>query len=84
MKASEDLADMIQQQMSKKIKSKDRGVKQAGFQVLVGASMPNVLVEVGFLSNPGEASQLGKAKYRREIAKALYYAIEEFRLKYEE
>mgnify|MGYP003732413231 CR=1 FL=1 len=83
MKASEDLADIIQQQMSKKIQSKDRGVKQAGFQVLVGASMPNVLVEVGFLSNPSEASQLGKAKHRREIAKALYNAIEEFRLKYE-
>jgi N-acetylmuramoyl-L-alanine amidase len=83
MKASEDLADMIQQNMSKNIQSKDRGVKQAGFHVLIGASMPNVLFEAGFLSNPGEAAQLGKAKYRREISKALYSSVEQFIKKYE-
>ena len=83
MKASEDLADLIQQNLAKNISSKNRGVKQAGFHVLIGASMPNVLVEVGFISNPTEANLLGKAQYRRKIAKSMYNAIAEYKQKYE-
>ena len=66
------------------ITSKNRGVKQAGFHVLIGASMPNVLVEVGFISNPTEANLLGKSQYRRNIAKSMYNAIEEYKKKYEQ
>ena len=84
MKASEDLADLIQQNLDKNISSKNRGVKQAGFHVLIGASMPNVLVEVGFISNPTEANLLGKSQYRRKIAKSMYNAIEEYKEKYEQ
>tara|TARA_X000001036_G_scaffold425723_1_gene452246 strand:- start:60 stop:1247 length:1188 start_codon:yes stop_codon:yes gene_type:complete len=84
MKNSEKLADLIQQKMAGRLKqSKDRGVKQAGFHVLVGASMPNVLIEVGFLSNKNEANLLGKATYRREIAKAIYEAIADYKKEYE-
>ena len=50
MKESEELAAMVQEEMGKNIKSKNRGVKQAGFHVLIGASMPNVLIEAGFLT----------------------------------
>jgi N-acetylmuramoyl-L-alanine amidase len=50
-------------------------VKQAGFYVLIGASMPNVLIEVGFLSNPTEEKKLKKASYRQQIAEAVYGAI---------
>jgi len=78
MKESEKFAALIQKHMSKKINSRDRGVKQAGFHVLVGASMPNVLIEVGFLSNKNESRQLEKTKYRKLIATAIYNAIEEF------
>ena len=52
--------------------------------VLVGASMPNVLIEVGFLSNPEEAQKLKKAQYRRQIAKGIYQAILEYKKKYEQ
>ena len=84
MKASEDLASIIQNNLAKKLtKSRNRGVKQAGFHVLVGASMPNVLVEVGFLSNKEEAKKLGKYQHRRKIATALYQAIIEFDTLYE-
>ena len=41
--------------------------------------LPNVLIEVGFLTNKNEANRLGKATYRREIAKAIYEAIVEFK-----
>lgn len=83
MKESEDLGAMIQEQMHKIIPSPDRGVKQAGFFVLIGASMPNVLVEVGFLSNPQEEKQLRKPGYRQSIAQSIYKGIFRFKDKYE-
>ena len=54
MKESEDLASIMQMELDKKLDTPNRGVKQAGFYVLIGASMPNALVEVGFISNPSE------------------------------
>jgi len=85
MKESEDFAALIQKQLKKTLKkqSKDRGVKQAGFHVLVGATMPNVLIEVGFLSNKQEAHNLSKSYYRRQIAEAIFQAIVVFKIKYE-
>ena len=46
MKDSEEFAGIIQNELASGINSKNRGVKQAGFYVLIGASMPNVLIEV--------------------------------------
>ena len=83
MKSSEFLAESIQKNLSKRLDSKDRGVKQAGFHVLVGATMPNVLVEVGFVTNRQEANLLNSAKYKREIAKGLFESILDFKNKYE-
>ena len=83
MRGSEYLADRIQVNLDKRIDSINRGVKQAGFHVLVGATMPNVLVEVGFITNKHEAKQLAKAQYKREIAKGLYAAVADFKSKYE-
>ena len=85
MKESEDLASLIQKHMSDNLQgiTNNRGVKQAGFHVLVGATMPNVLVEVGFLSNKKEANNLTKSYYRRNIAESIYKAIADFKIKYE-
>ena len=85
MKESEELAALIQKSLNNSLKNttKNRGVKQAGFHVLVGATMPNVLIEVGFLSNKTEAQKLNKSYYRRQIAEAVYNAIKEFKLTYE-
>ena len=52
MKESEDLAAYIQEELDPLLDSPNRGLKQSGFYVLIGASMPNVLVEAGFISNP--------------------------------
>ena len=79
MRESEELAAMIQEEMGKKIKSKNRGVKQAGFHVLIGASMPNILVEAGYLTNRNEEKNLRNAKYRQLIASCIYKAIVKFR-----
>ena len=79
MKESEELASIIQEEMVKKVKSKNRGVKQAGFQVLIGASMPNVIIEAGFLTNRNEEKNLRNPKYRQTIANSIYKAIIKFR-----
>jgi N-acetylmuramoyl-L-alanine amidase len=57
---------------------KNRGVKKAPFVVLIGASMPSVLAEVAFLSNPREESQLSKPEYRQRVAEALYRGIAQY------
>ena len=79
MKESEELAAMIQEEMGKKVRSKNRGVKQAGFHVLIDASMPNVLIEAGFLTNANEEKNLRKSSYRQIIANSIYRAIVKFR-----
>ena len=84
MKASEKFASIIQNNLAKKITtSRNRGVKQAGFHVLVGASMPKVLIEVGFLSNKTEANNLSKNSYRKKIAQSIYKAIIAFKNKHQ-
>ena len=79
MKESEDLASIIQIELDKKLDTPNRGVKQAGFYVLIGASMPNALVEVGFLSNPAEEKMLKQSRHKQKIAEAIYYAIKSFK-----
>ena len=79
MKESEELAAIVQDEMGKKVKSKNRGVKQAGFHVLIDASMPNVLIEAGYLTNANEERNLRNSKYRQTIANSIYRAIVKFR-----
>ena len=79
MKESEDLAACIQDELDPLLDSPNRGLKQAGFYVLIGASMPNVLVEAGYISNPNEERKLKSAAYRQKIAKGIYAGIMRFR-----
>ena len=79
LKESEDLAAKIQIELGKRLKTPNRGVKQAGFFVLIGASMPNVLVEIGFLSNPNEEKRLKQSDYKDKIAEAIYEGIKRFK-----
>ena len=75
---SEQFASMVQKEIKKRVQSRDRGVKQAGFYVLMGASMPNVLVELGFISNPLEEKKLRSPQYRDQLATAIYRAVEQY------
>jgi N-acetylmuramoyl-L-alanine amidase len=54
---------------------RDRGVKEAGFVVLTGTSMPAVLTEISFVSSPMDEKNLQSASYRQSIAEALYKGI---------
>jgi N-acetylmuramoyl-L-alanine amidase len=55
--------------------AKNRGVKTAPFVVLIGAAMPSVLAEIGFLTNSAEETLLRKPEHRQKIAEALYKGI---------
>ena len=85
IKESEFLASQIQIELDKVLNIKNRGVKQAGFYVLGQASdMPNVLIELGFVSHKKDSKLLKKAKYRQKMAKAIFRAISTFKTKYDE
>ncbi len=78
LNGSAQLALAIQRQLNSFLNLPDRGVKQAPFVVLTGATMPAVLVEMGFLSNPAEAAQLADPGYRQRLAEAIARGIEGF------
>jgi N-acetylmuramoyl-L-alanine amidase len=55
--------------------AKNRGIKKAPFVVLIGASMPSVLAEIGFLTNATDEALLKKPEHRQKIAEALYKGV---------
>jgi N-acetylmuramoyl-L-alanine amidase len=57
---------------------KNRGVKKAPFVVLIGANMPSVLAEIGFLSNSREEMLLKKPDYRQKLAESLYRGVSKY------
>jgi N-acetylmuramoyl-L-alanine amidase len=79
LKDSEFLAGIIQQNLSKVMKSENRGVKQAPFRVLMGANMPAVLVEVGFLTNLEEAKNISSPEYQTRIVRSIAESIIEYK-----
>ena len=83
VKASELFADIAQQEMEDHLAIPNRGVKQAGFYVLVGASMPNVLVETAYLSNRDDERFLSSNAGQQKIADALFKAIKRYKEEYE-
>jgi N-acetylmuramoyl-L-alanine amidase len=76
---SATLAEAVQSRLTEEMGLHDRGVKQAGFRVLVGAYMPAILVEVGFLSNKDEARMLADHSFHTKLAQALTSAVLNFR-----
>jgi N-acetylmuramoyl-L-alanine amidase len=78
IRASNDLAEVIQKQFATFHPGPNRGVKQAGFRVLVGAFMPAVLVEMAFISNRQEAALLTDDAFQRKLADGLAAAVEQF------
>lgn len=59
-------------------RTRDRGVRKAPFVVLIGASMPSVLAEIGFISNPKDADLFRKPDFRQKIAEGLYEGISRY------
>jgi N-acetylmuramoyl-L-alanine amidase len=83
MRYSEDFADMLQQELEKATGIPNKGVRQAGFYVLVGASMPNVLVETAYLSNREDERLLKSEQGQQKFAEAIYRAVKRYKASYE-
>jgi N-acetylmuramoyl-L-alanine amidase len=79
LQQSSRLAYTLHERLVAALQAEDHGVKQAPFYVLAGARMPAVLLEVGFISNEGEAAKLRRREYRDRIADAVAEGIKAFR-----
>ena len=83
MRFSETFSDLLNNSWSHYVSIPSRGIKQAGFYVLVGASMPSVLIETGFLSNRKDEKYLTSKNGQENIAKAILSAILKYKKFYE-
>ncbi len=78
-----EFASLVQKQFRNRAGRNDRGVWQAGFLVLWKTSMPSVLIETGYLSNPSEEKYLMSDKGQSIIASAIYRAFKNYKQKIE-
>ncbi|MEA3227698.1 MAG: N-acetylmuramoyl-L-alanine amidase [Campylobacterota bacterium] len=83
MVASNKLAIDLQRGMLGSLKKNynnihDGGVREGPFWVLIGAQMPSVLVEIGFITNPREARRLVSNRYQKRLATGLANGIERY------
>jgi N-acetylmuramoyl-L-alanine amidase len=79
---SSTLAGLVDQALRARVDVSPRSAQQAPFGVLVGATMPAVLVEVGYLSNPAQEQALTSGGYQDQVAQALFTAVAQFRGQY--
>ncbi len=83
MRKSEELASLVENEVGGYSRAGSRGVKQAGFYVLWSASMPSILVEMGFVTNRREAQFLASEEGQDYVANAILRAVQTFRDRYE-
>lgn len=79
---SSEFAKRVQRSLyrlnSPQAKARNRGVKKAPFVVLIGAAMPSILAEVGFVTNSREESLMKRSEYRDRIAEALCQGVSDY------
>lgn len=78
LEQSTELAAKIQNQFNVRVNRKDRGVKQAGFWVLFNTTMPSVLIETGFITNPEEEKYLNSQQGQDYLASAIFRACRDY------
>jgi N-acetylmuramoyl-L-alanine amidase len=76
---SATFADLVERQLRTRVRMRSRAIQEAPFRVLVGANMPAVIVEMGFISNPGEEKLLNSATFQQSVVDALVESIVGFR-----
>jgi N-acetylmuramoyl-L-alanine amidase len=76
------LAEMVQEELARVHPGPNRGVKQGPFAVITNALMPAVLLEVGFVTNPGEEKLLSDPNFRRDVVRSVASAVRRFFMRY--
>ena len=72
-------AETVADELSLRLPMSPRGLQRAPFRVLVGANMPAVVVEMGFISNPDQETQLTSATFQNAIVNGLLRSIIRYR-----
>lgn len=75
---SKTFAEVVHRHLQGATQFFDRGVKSTGFYVIKHTTMPAVLTETGFLSNPGENAKLTSPAFQQKVAEALAAAVREY------
>lgn len=75
---SSELASFISGETPRRLKTINRGIKQANFYVLRGAQMPAVLVEGAFISNYSEEAKLNTRNFQLAIADSIYEGVKKY------
>jgi N-acetylmuramoyl-L-alanine amidase len=83
LQESSRFAQALQEEMNTATGAGNRGVKQAPFKVLVGATMPAALVEVGFISNPDEEARIKTDEFQNLVVEAITRAVVRYKSEYE-
>jgi N-acetylmuramoyl-L-alanine amidase len=78
LSVSLELGQMVLNSMGGVSKLHKRRVEQAGFAVLKSPDIPSLLIETGFLSNPGEAKKLKTSSYQRRMASSIHQGIKRY------
>ena len=76
---SANLAEFVGDELRPRVPMSPRPVQQAPFRVLVGANMPAILVEMGFISNPEQERQLARPGFQTRVAEAIVAGVVRFR-----
>ena len=72
------LAEFVHEQIIASTGATDRGVKSARFHVIAKTSMPAILVETGFITNPSESAKLVNSAYQERLAEAIARGMDQF------
>jgi N-acetylmuramoyl-L-alanine amidase len=73
------LAELVEAELRERVPMSPRAIQQAPFRALVGANMPAVLVEMGFISNPEQEKQLASDAFQNAVVQALVQSIIRYR-----
>ena len=74
-----EFASLVQHRFEHHARRHNRGVRQAGFLVLVKTAMPSVLIETGFASHPGDEAFLGSVEGVRLMAESIFLAFADYK-----
>jgi N-acetylmuramoyl-L-alanine amidase len=82
LKESSVLAELVQENLNDALDIANRGIKQAPFRVLMGATMPAILIEVAFITSPEEEKRLKDPAFKDRLAGAIFVSVRKFHDKY--